>query len=73
MGICVRIQSGADGDDGDRDVDGDVDGDGDGDGMEIIYQKYLGKQVGYVNVSIKASADLEPSTCQSFHRPRAFY
>jgi hypothetical protein len=35
----VRIQSGADGDDGDRDGDAD----GDGDGMEIIYQKYLGK------------------------------
>ena len=37
MGICVRIQSGADED------DGDGHGDGDGDGMQVIYQKYLGK------------------------------
>jgi hypothetical protein len=39
----------------------------------ILYQKYLYKQVGYVNISIKASTDLESSTSQIFYRPRAFY
>ena len=38
----------------------------------IIIPEVL-SQVGYVNVSIKASTDLEPSTSQSFYRPRAFY
>jgi len=38
-----------------------------------LYQKYLSKLVGCINVSIKASTDLEPSTSQSFYRPRAFY
>jgi len=35
VGICVRIRSGANGDDGGRDGDGD--GDGDDVGMVIIY------------------------------------
>jgi len=64
VGVCVRIRSGAHGDDGD--------GDGVGDGTK--YQKHLDKKVGYVNVniSIKASSDLEPSISHNFHRLRVF-
>jgi len=33
VGVCVRIQSWADGEDADGDGDGDADGDGDGDSV----------------------------------------
>jgi hypothetical protein len=41
--------------------------------MVIIYQKYLGKSVGYVNVSIKTSTVLAPSLSQSFYKIRVFH
>jgi hypothetical protein len=51
--------------DGDDDGDGDGDGDGGGDGDSPVPEAL--RQVGYVNVNVKASTDIEPpiGQCQA--------